>query len=145
VSVLSVRKLKDLSEALTNLFTRRNARYNRALREILRLQKLIEEVLAKYHIQEKQADFRLLFDNIGQARIDITEIAHLAGEIVKLAKDIEGKNLRSLLEALLSDLEDFKRGLFTRTLRGSALSERLLSLHNSLENLLGAISAMEYR
>jgi hypothetical protein len=135
--------LKRLFDILIDAFVRK--KHNRALRDILDLQRSIEEFLTKYHLQEKGTDFRLVLENIGQARIDITEIAHLAGKTVGTAKNVQGKHLGPLLEQVSSDLEDLKRGLFTKTVRGSSLAEWLTRLPNSLENLLGAVSVVEYK
>lgn len=138
-------KLKGLLDAFVNWFTMKNARHNRALRDILDLQRSIEEFLARYHLQENGADFRLVFENIGQARIDATEIAHLTGTRIRIVKNIESKNLPPLLEEVHGDLEDFKRALFTRTLGSAVLGKLVLKLHKSLENLLTAISGIEYK
>ena len=138
-------KLKGVLDAFINWFTMKNARHNRALRDILDLQRSVEEFLAKYHLQENGPDFRLVFENIGQARIDATEIAHLTGTRVRIAKNIEGENLPLLLEEVHSDLDDFKRALFTRTLGSAVLGKLVLKLHKSLENLLAAISEIEYK
>lgn len=138
-------KLKGVLDAFINWFTRKNARHNRALRDILDLQKSIEEFLSKYRLQKDAPEFRLVFENIGQARIDVTEIAHLTGTRVRIAQNIEGEKLPLLLEEVHSDLDDFKRALFTRTLGSVVLSERVLKIHKSLENLLAAASDIEYK
>jgi len=138
-------KLKGVLYAFINWLTMKNARHNRALRDILDLQKTVEEFLAKYHLQEDGSDFKLVFANIGQARIDVTEIAHLTGTRVRIAQNIEGEKMPPLLEEVHSDLDDFKRALFTRTLGSVVLNERVLKLHKSLENLLAAVSDIEYK
>lgn len=138
-------KLKGILDAFVSWFTMKNARHNRALRDILDLQRSVEEFLAKYHLQEDGLDFRLVFENIGQARIDATEIAHLTGTRVRITENIEGEKLPLLLEEVHGDLEDFKRALFTRTLGSVVLSERVLKIHKSLENLLAAASDVEYK
>lgn len=138
-------KLKGLWDAFINWFTMKNARHNRALRDILDLQRSIEDFLAKYQLQENGSDFRFVFENIGQARIDATEITHLTGTKIRITKNIESKNLLLLLEEVHSDLEDFKRPLFTRTVGDVVLGQRVLKLHKSLQNLLAAISEIEYK
>lgn len=138
-------KLKGFLDAFINWFTMKNARHNRALRDILDLQRSIEEFLARYHLQENGTNFRLVFENLGQARIDVTEITHLTGTKIRITKNIESKNLLPLLEEVHSDLEDFKRPLFTRTVSDVVLGQRVLKLHESLENLLATISEIEYK
>jgi hypothetical protein len=138
-------KQKGLPGAWISWFTMNNARHNRALRDLLDLQSSIEEFLAKYNLQETSSDFRSVFENIGQARIDTTEIAHLAGTKIRIAKYVESKNLSPLLDKLHNDLEDLKRVLFTRTLSSDVLGKRLLTLHESFKNFLTAISQIEYK
>ena len=138
-------KQKGLPGAWINWFTMNNARYNRALRDLLDLQRSIEEFLTKYNLQETNSDFRSVFENIGQARIDTTEIAHLAGIKTRITKYVESKNLSPLLDKLHNDLEDLKRVLFTRTLSSDVLGKRLLTLHESFKNFLMAISQIEYK
>ena len=138
-------KLKSLLIALVNWFTMKNARHNRALKDLLHLSKSIEDFFFGYRLLEGGANFKAVFENMGQARIDATEIAHLTGTRVRIAKNIEGENLPLLLEEVHSDLDDFKRALFTRTLGSVVLGERVLKLHKSLENLLAAASDIEYK
>ena len=123
----------------------KNARHNRALRELLNLQRYIEDFLTKYDLQEARSDFTSVFKDMGQVRIDTTEIAHLVGTKARVAKYIEGKNLVPVLEEVHSNLEDFKRGLFVRALDSNVLGERLLKLHESFENFLTEISHIEYK
>lgn len=142
---VNMSKLKGVLSAFINWLTMKNARHNRALRDILDLQKTVEEFLAKYHLQQDGPDFKLVFENIGQARIDVTEIAHLTGTRVRIAQNIEGEKLPPLLEKVHSDLEDFKRALFTRSLGSVVLGERVLKLHKSLENFLATVSDIKYK
>ena len=137
--------LKGVLVAFINWLTMKNARHNRALRDILDLQKTVEEFLAKYCLQEDGSDFSLVFTNIGQARIDVTEIAHLTGTRIRITHNIESEKLPPLLEEVHSDLDDFTRALFTRTLGSVVLNERVLKLHKSLENFLVAVSDIKYK
>ena len=135
--------MKTQFDIVVNAFVRK--KHNRALRDILDLQKIIEEFLIKYRLQDKGTDFSLILADIGRARIDITEMTHLARKTIGITRDVQGKDLRPLLEQVTDDLENIKRGLFTRTVRGSGLGDRLTKLHTSLENLLTAVSAVEYK
>ena len=138
-----MKEVKKQFDILANALVRK--KHNHALRDILDLQRRIEEFLIRYRLQENGTDFTRVFGDIGRARIDITEISHIAGKTIGVAKDVRGKDLRPLLEQVAGDLENIKRGLFTRTVRGSGLAERLNKLHSSLENLLGAVSSIEYK
>ena len=138
-----MKEVKKQFNILANALVRK--KHNRALRDVLDLQRRIEEFLIKYRLQEGGIDFNLVFRDIGRARIDITEITHIAGKTIEVAGDVKGNDLRPLLERVATDLENVKRGLFTRTVRGSGLAERLDNLHHSLEGLLGAVSSIEYK
>ena len=123
----------------------KNARHNRALRDLLNLQRYIEDFLTKYDLKRDKADFRSVFENMGQARLDTTEIAHLAGTITRITKYIENKNLSPILEEVHNDLDDFKRSLFTRTLGSDVLDRHLTKLHASFDSFLVVISHIEYK
>jgi hypothetical protein len=143
--MVSVSELRSLTDALIDWFTMKNARHNRALKDLLSLQRAIEEFLTKYDLQETRADFTPVFKNMGQARIDATEITHLVGAKTRITRYIEGRNLLPLIEGLHDDLEQLKRGLFTRTLASDVLGQNLLKLRESFNNFLAAISHVEYR
>ena len=64
---------------------------------------------------------------------------------IKRARNIESKNLPTLVDDVYNDLEEFKRALYTRTLSEKTLRERVLRLDMSFENLLAAISEIEYK
>jgi len=138
-------KLKSFLVALVNWFTMKNARHNRALRDLLHLSKSIEDFFFKYRLLEDRSEFKAVFENMGQVRIDATEIAQLTGTRIRIAGYIESKELPTLVEEVYNDLEELKRSLFTRTLSNKVLSQRVTKLDMAFENLLGAISDVKYK
>ena len=138
-------KLTGLLDILINLFTRRNERHNHALREITDLSGTIENFLAKYKLQEKSSDLRLISENIGQAKIDVTTIAYKTRTRIKIAKDIKGKDLPPLLEEVHSDLEMFKRALFNPTLGKAVLRDVVSKLRESSKQLISVVSNIDYK
>ena len=138
-------KLKSLLDAFVNWFTMKNARHNRALRDLLHLSKSIEDFFFKYHLLEDGSDFKTVFGNMGQVRIDATEIAQLTGTRIRIARYIEGRDLPPLVEEVYNHLEELKRSLFTRTLSNNVLSQRVMKLDMAFENLLAAISDVKYK
>ncbi len=138
-----VKNLEQQLDTFLNAFSRK--KHNRALRDILELLKAVEDFLIKYRLRAANPDFKVLLENLGRARIDIVEIAHLAGKTIEAARSVQSKDLQPLLKQLSDDLEGIKRGLFTRAILDSGLDKRITTLHNSLENLLAAVSAVEYR
>ncbi|MFC1916353.1 hypothetical protein ACFLW4_06670 [Chloroflexota bacterium] len=140
-----MRKAKVVPYALINWFTMKNARHNRALKDMLGLAKTIEDFFARYRLQEDMTDFKSVFTNIGQVRIDATEIAYQTGIRINRARNIEGRDLIALVEDVYNDLEEMKRSLYTRTLSTKTLRQRVLKLDMSFESLLAAISEIEYK
>ncbi|MBI4188856.1 MAG: hypothetical protein HY529_06585 [Chloroflexi bacterium] len=136
-------KLKVLLKELITFFVRK--KHNRALRDILDVQSKIAGFLTKYHLQDKNADFGLVFEKIGQARVEIVELAYLARKTTGVARNVQGKHLQPLLRQVSVDLEDLKRGLFTSSVRGSGLAERLTQVQNSMAHLLEAVSTADYK
>ena len=142
----SMGKTKVIAGTLVNFFTMKNVRHNRALRDMLALVKTIEDFSARYRLQDEMADFKTVFTNIGQARIDATELAYQTGIRIRRSRNIGGsKDLSPLVEEIHKDLEELKRSLYTRSLSGKTLRQRVLKLDMSFENLLAAISKTEYR
>ena len=138
-------KLTGLLNAFIDWFTMQNARHNRALRDFLYLSKSIEDFFARYRLQEDGSDFKTVFKNMGQLRIDATEIAYQARIRIRRAKNIEGKDLPPLVEEVYNVLEELKRSLFTRTLSSKVLTQRVSKLDMAFENLLAAISDIAYK
>ncbi len=138
-------KVKKTSGALVNWFTLKRPRHNRALRDILDLVKSIEGFCARYRLQDELADFRTVFASIGQARLDATELTYRIGLGTRKARNIESRELPLLLEEVYNDFEEMKRALYTRTLSGSTLRQKVLRLDMSFENLLAEVSKIEYQ
>ena len=138
-------KLKGLFDTLINLLARKNERHNRALSDIRDLLGATEEFFAKYSLQENGSDFRLIFENVGQAKFDVTTITHRTRARIKIAKDIRGKNLRPLLEEVLNKLEEVRRVIFNPILGSTVLRKSVFELRESFKNLLDAVSGIEYK
>lgn len=138
-------KLKSLLVALVNQFTMKNARHNRALRDLLHLSKSIEDFFFKYRLLEDGSDFKTVFENMGQIRIDAIETVYQTGLRITRARLIEGKDLPPQVEEVYNELEKLKRSLFTRTLSNKVLSQRITKLDMAFENLLAAISDTKYK
>lgn len=138
-------KLKSLLAALANRFTMKNARHNRTLRDLLHLSKSLEDFFFKYRLLEEGPDFKAVFENMGQIRIDATDIAYQTGIRIKRTKLIEGNDLPLKIEEVYNELENLKRSLFTRTLSNKILSQRCTKLDMAFENLLAAISDIKYK
>ena len=138
-------RLKSLLIALVNWFTMKKARHNRALRDLIYLSKSIEDFFFRYRLLDEGAAFKSVFQSMGQVRIDATEMAYQTGIRIRRSRLIEGKDLPSLIEEVYTELGELKRSLFTRTLSNRVLSQRVTKLDMAFENLLGAISDINYK
>ena len=138
-------KIKGLLDILINLFTRQNERHNRALSDIMDLSGAIEEFMAKYGLQESGSDSGVIFENIGQAKFDVTTITYQSRIRIKIAKDLRDKDFPPLLKEVHNDLEEVKRGIFNPKVGSVTLDESVFKLHKSFDKLRDAISGIEYK
>ncbi len=138
-------KIKGLLDILINLFTRKNERHNRALSDIMDLSGAIEEFMAKYGLQESGSGFGVIFENIGQAKFDVTTITYQSRIRIKIAKDLRDKDLPPLLKEVHNDLEEIKKGIFNPKLGSVTLDKSVFKLHKSFEKMRDAISGIEYK
>ena len=132
-------KVLGFFDKLIDLFTGWNSRHNRALREITDLSHAIEEFIVTY---KRPAD---VFDNIGQARIDVTSITYQMRTKMKVAKHIRGKRLAPLVEQLSDSLEMVKEDIYTTKRGNILLDEDLSKLNSSLRTLIDSISDVGYK
>ena len=138
-------KIKSLVVALFNWFTSKNTGHNRALSDLLHLSRDIEDFLSKYRLLEDSSAFKIVFENIGQVRIDATEMVYQAEIRIRGAKLIKSKDLTPMVEEVYNNLDELKRSLFTRTLSNNVLAQRVTKLNMSFENMLAAISNIAYK
>ena len=139
-------RLKTLQNAFPiflNWVTMKKAWHNRALKDLLSLLKSIEDFFTRYRLQE-DTSFKTVFANMGQIRMDATDLAYQTGIRIKRSQNIGLEGLPALVEEVHNDLENMKRSLFTRTLSNKILLDRVSKLDISLENLLAAISKINY-
>ncbi len=139
----SLKTLQNAFPTFLNWITMKKAWHNRALKDLLSLLKSIEDFFTRYRLQD-DTSFKTVFTNMGQIRMDATDLAYQAGVRIKRAQNIEGEGLKPLVEEVYNDLENMKRSLFTRTLSNKILLDRVSKLDISLENLLAAISKINY-
>lgn len=138
-------KPKRILDVSVNLFTRKNDRHNRALSEIKVVSGAIEEFFTKYGLPRKKSDFRPIFENLGQAKLDVIAVEYHTRTKIKLAKDIKGKDLTLALREVHSHLAEVRK-VILNPIPGSIVLDRSLSkLHKSFKNLLEAISDIEYK
>lgn len=138
-------ELAGLLDKLINWFTKKNEWHNRALRNVIDLSGYIDEFLAKYRLQEKKCDFKLILDNIWQARIDVATIMYQARTRIKMSQDIRGKDFPPLLEEVHNNLMEVKKALFNPTPVSIELGKCVSKLRGSFKGLRDAISGIEYR
>ena len=138
-------KLTSLLKAFIKWVIREKAKHNRALRDILYLIKTIEDFCTKYRLQDDSPNFKTLFEHMGKARIDATEIVYQTGIRIRRFGAIKGKDLLPLVEGMYNPLDELKRSLFTLSLSSEVLTQRVSKLNVAFENLLAAISDIGYK
>lgn len=138
-------RLKQLWNVFINWVTRKNARHNRALRDLLYLSKLIEDFFARYRLREDGFSFKSVFEKMGQMRIDTIDLAYQTELRIKRVGNIQGKNLSPMVEEVHNELEELKRLLFTSIVTGKLLAGPVSKLEKAFDNLLAAISDMGYK
>jgi len=133
--------LLDTFNSLTGV----TRRHNQALRDVTDWSVTIQEFLSRYNLQEGSSNLESIFENIGPAKLDVTNITYRTRAIIKAAKDITGKKIVPLLEEVYNDLEEVRRGIFTPKLGSVFLRKSVAKLHKSFKNLREAISGMEFK
>ena len=128
-----------------NSLTGRRKRHNRALRDVTDWSAAIQEFLSRYNLQEGSSNFDSIFENIGEAKFDLTTITYRTREIVKTAKNVKGTRISPLIEEILDDLEDTRRALINPALASATLSKDIPKVYESLKKLQDAISDIEYK
>ena len=128
-----------------NSLTGRRGRHNRALRDVTDWSAAIQEFLSRYNLQEGSSNFDSIFENIGEAKFDLTTITYRTREIVKTAKNVKGTGISPLIEGILGDLEDTRRALINPALASAILSKNIPKVCESFKKLRDAISDIEYK
>ena len=128
-----------------NSLTGRRERHNRALRDVTDWSAAIQGFLSRYNLQEGSSNFDSIFENIGEAKLDLTTITYRTREIVKTAKNVKGTRISPLIEEILDDLEDTRRALINPALGSAILSKDIPKVYESLKKLQDAISDIEYK
>ncbi|MFC1904120.1 hypothetical protein ACFLW9_04510, partial [Chloroflexota bacterium] len=106
----TVSKLKTALDTFNSL-TGRSGRHNRALRDVVDWSGTVQEFLARYSLQTGSTSYKSIFENMGEAKVDLTTIAHKARTVIKTAEDIRGKKFPPLIEEVLDDIDATKRAL----------------------------------
>ncbi len=122
-----------------------SGRHNRALRDVMDWSATLQEFLSRYNLQEGSTNFSSIFENIGEAKFDLTTITYRTRDIIKRAENVKGAKIPPLIEGTLHNLENIRRALINSAL-GSEIMDGLISeLHESLSKLQNAISDIEYK
>ena len=128
-----------------NSLTGRRGRHNRALRDVTDWSAAIQEFLSRYNLQEGSSNFDSIFENIGEAKFDLTTITYRTREIIKTAKNVKGTRISPLIEEILGDLEDTRRALINPALASAILSKNIPKVCESFKKLQDAISDIAYK
>jgi hypothetical protein len=89
-------------------------------------------------------NFDSLSKNIGEAKFDLTAIAHKARPLIHTAKNIKSPQVSPLITELSTSVENLRRALIVPSIHDEELSEVVQRLLASFEKLQDALSAAEY-
>jgi len=140
----SVGKLIVFLDTLNSL-TGINRRHNRALRDVTDWSATMQDFFSRYNLQEGSTNFDSIFENIGEAKFDLTTITYRTRDIIKTAKNIKGTRISPLIEEILHDLEDIRRALINPALGNEIINRLIPELLESFRKLQDAISDIEYK
>ncbi len=115
------------------------------MRDVTDWSAAIQEFLSRYNLQEGSSNFESIFENIGEAKFDLTTITYRTREMVKTAKKVKGTRISSLIEEILDDLEDTRRALINPALGSAILSKDIPKVCESFKKLQDAISDIAYK
>jgi len=133
--------LLDTFNSLTGI----SRRHNKALRDVTDWSVNIQEFLSKYNLKEGGSNLDSIFENIGEAKFDVTTITHRAHDLINAAKNVKGARISPLMEEIIDELGNIRRALINPTLGISILRQDIPKLYESFKKLQDAISAIEYK
>ena len=128
-----------------NSWTGRSGRHNRALRDVVEWSGTIQEFLARYSLQEGSTSYKSIFENIGEAKVDLTTIAHKARAVIKTAEDVKGKKMSPLIKEVVDDIDATKRALINPSAGRIVIKKIVPELQESFQQLKNAIAGIEYK
>ena len=126
-------------------WTGRSRRHNRALRDVRDWSAAVQQVLERYNLQEGSSDFGSVFENIGEAKLDLTTITYQTSEIIEIAKNVKGTRISPLIEEMHSHFADVRRALINPALSNEILDGVVSKLQESFKKLQDAISDIEFK
>ena len=128
-----------------NSCTGRSRRHNRALRDVTDWSVAVQQVLERYNLQAGSSDFGSIFENIGEAKLDLTTITYKTSEIIEIAENVKGTRISPLIEEMQSKLADVRRALMNPALGNEILNGAVSKLQESFKKLQDVISDIEYK
>ena len=134
--------------ALLNTFnslTGISRRHNQALREITDWSATIQAFLLRYNLKEGSSNLSSIFENIGDAKFDVTTITHRARDVIAVDKNIKGTKISPLIREIIDDFGNIRRALINPALGITILRQDIPKLHESFKKLKDSISAIEYK
>jgi hypothetical protein len=98
----------------------------------------VQDWLTTYGLDEG-ADFKTLLKNAGDAKFDLTGIAHKGRPLIGKAAKIKEKGIASLITSIVIEVENIRRYLMNPSIQLESLREdipNLRSLFETLQHLL---------
>ena len=125
-----------------NWLTGKNARHNRALRDVRDWADTVQKFLSDYQLRGGP-DPGILTDNISQANFDLIAMSHKGNNLAAAATRISHARISPLLIQVIGEIENTRRALMNPTYRTTTLPEVVSRLCVSFEKLREKLSTIE--
>ncbi|MFC1942580.1 hypothetical protein ACFLWU_05115 [Chloroflexota bacterium] len=127
-----------------NVFTGASTRHNRALNEVRDMAETVQGFLTTYNLYGN-ADLKSLFENIGDAKFDLTAIAYRCRLLIKTSTSIKSGKVSIGVNELFDSIENLRRIMSNPALLDTKLEEAVLGLRVSFEKMQDALSDIEFK
>ena len=135
-------RLKSVVKTV-NLLTGKSSRHNKSLRNLYDWSATLQKFLSDYQLYGR-ADAGLLLENAGDAKFDLTSIAHNSRNLKSQVKNIKNSQITSLFEEVVVQIENMRRILINPSLRENKLHGVISDLKISFEKMHDTLSTIEY-
>ncbi len=126
-----------------NMLTGISSRHNRSLRNLHDWSATLQKYFSDYQLYGR-ADAGFLLESAGNAKFDLTAIAHNSRNLKSQVKNIKNPQVLPLFEEIVGQVENLRRTLINPSLRENKLHEVVAGLRISFEKMRDTLSTIDY-
>ena len=127
---------------MLNVLSGTTARHNKTLREVRDWTGTVQKFLSSYDLYGS-TDYSTLLGNIGDAKFDLTALAYNGRPLITKAGRIKGQEIEPLIIEIITSVENLRRYLIHPSLQSEKVSNTVLNLRSSYENLQETLTTIE--